>query len=91
MCTAQQPAASADQLDATSLAAINPCHLPSLQGGAAALDPDDRPACLRCSQPMHYIGAVESDCFSDDFSVDALVHLFYCADCKLQCCLDQPK
>lgn len=74
-------------------------HLPILrsrparhpQGGVPALAAADRPTCLHCLQPMHFIGSVESECFSDDFEVDTLVLLFFCADCKLQCCLDMPE
>lgn len=66
-----------------------PASPPCLQGGEPpALPPVDRPSCLRCQNAMHFIGHVESDVFSDDIDEQA-VYLFYCDECRIQCCLDR--
>lgn len=59
-------------------------------GQPAALDPGDTPTCLRCRGAMAYVGRVDSDVFSDELQEDRAIHLFYCHDCRLQCCLDAP-
>ena len=59
-------------------------------GEPAALDPASRPACLRCRGAMSYVGHVDSDVFSDELPEDSTVHLFYCHDDAVQCCLAQP-
>ncbi|KAL4427965.1 hypothetical protein ABPG75_002054 [Micractinium tetrahymenae] len=57
-------------------------------GGEPPLAPTDRPSCLRCQGPMQFIGHVQSDVFIDELDEQTIL-LWYCADCRVQCCLDR--
>jgi hypothetical protein len=66
-----------------------PACLPSQQGGEpTTVAPADRPSCLRCLNGMHFIGHADCSLFCDDLV--AVMLLFYCQDCRIQCCMDHP-
>ncbi|PSC69783.1 inner membrane protease subunit 2 [Micractinium conductrix] len=54
-----------------------------LGGEPPTLPAGQRPTCLRCSGPMHFVGLVELDVFSDELDDEgACVLLFYCDECR---------
>lgn len=57
-------------------------------GGEPPLASADRPSCLHCRGPMQFIGQVQPVVFSDELD-ERVILLWYCADCRVQCCLDR--
>ena len=69
---------------------LHAAHCDVLQGGDMPLLAGriERPSCLCCRAPQHYIGCADTDVFCDDLPLQSCVLLFYCPDCRVQCCIE---